>query len=26
CRIAKIPRLLRAYLYNHKIDISSLSF
>ncbi|HEB9356136.1 TPA: tRNA lysidine(34) synthetase TilS [Campylobacter coli] len=26
CRIAKIPRLLRAYLYNHKIDISSLNF
>lgn len=26
CRIAKIPRLLRAYLYNHKIDISTLSF
>ncbi|EAJ2879193.1 tRNA lysidine(34) synthetase TilS [Campylobacter coli] len=26
CRIAKIPRLLRAYLYNHKIDISALSF
>lgn len=26
CRIAKIPRLLRAYLYNHKIDISVLSF
>ncbi len=25
-RIAKIPRLLRAYLYNHKIDISTLSF
>ncbi|HGQ6590699.1 TPA: tRNA lysidine(34) synthetase TilS [Campylobacter coli] len=26
CRIAKIPKLLRAYLYNHKINISSLSF
>lgn len=26
CRIAKIPRLLRAYLYNHKIDISTLGF
>ncbi|ECC1272969.1 tRNA lysidine(34) synthetase TilS [Campylobacter coli] len=26
CRIAKIPKLLRAYLYNHKIDISSLNF
>ncbi|EAJ6074007.1 tRNA lysidine(34) synthetase TilS [Campylobacter coli] len=26
CRIAKIPRLLRAYLYNHKIDISTLNF
>lgn len=26
CRVAKIPRLLRAYLYNHKIDISVLSF
>ncbi|EAI9960558.1 tRNA lysidine(34) synthetase TilS [Campylobacter coli] len=26
CRIAKIPRLLRAYLYNHKIDISALNF
>lgn len=26
CRVAKIPRLLRAYLYNHKIDISALSF
>lgn len=26
CRIAKIPRLLRAYLYNHKIDISVLNF
>ncbi|HEG0608194.1 TPA: tRNA lysidine(34) synthetase TilS [Campylobacter coli] len=26
CRIAKVPRLLRAYLYNHKIDISVLSF
>lgn len=26
CRIAKIPRLLRAYLYNHKIDISAFSF
>ncbi len=26
CRIAKIPRLLRAYLYNHKINISVLSF
>ncbi len=26
CRVAKIPRLLRAYLYNHKIDISTLSF
>lgn len=26
CRVAKIPRLLRAHLYNHKIDISALSF
>lgn len=26
CRVAKIPRLLRAYLYNHKINISTLSF
>lgn len=26
CRVAKIPRLLRAYLYNHKINISVLSF
>lgn len=26
CRVVKIPRLLRAYLYNHKIDISALSF
>ncbi|XAK03170.1 tRNA lysidine(34) synthetase TilS [Campylobacter coli] len=26
CRVAKIPRLLRAYLYNHKIDVSALSF
>ncbi|AXP09046.1 tRNA lysidine(34) synthetase TilS [Campylobacter hepaticus] len=26
CRIAKIPKLLRAYLYNHKIDILMLNF
>lgn len=26
CRKAKIPRLLRAYLYNHNIEISSFKF
>ncbi|MBM0637686.1 tRNA lysidine(34) synthetase TilS [Campylobacter sp. VicNov18] len=26
CRVAKIPKLLRSYLYNHKIDISTLNF
>ncbi|TKX32182.1 tRNA lysidine(34) synthetase TilS, partial [Campylobacter aviculae] len=26
CRKAKIPRLLRAYFYNHNIEISSFKF